>query len=467
MRKLRTQLSLAFLLIVLITVSIISFLSNVLIGRQFHAYKLAGQEAKAQSIVDNLSIQYDHVTNKWNMDSVHTLGMYSLFDGYIIKVRDINGDNVWDAENHDMATCMSIMEDISNRMKEHGTTGDFVTHEFTITQNGKEVGSVSIQYFGPYFLSEGDFKFLDSLNLLLMVVGVFSLLFSFIMAFVLAKRISHPITETAEIAKQIASGNYDTQFEGQTKTQELYHLVTSINYLANALSKQEKLRKQLTADVAHELRTPITTLGSHLEAMIEKVWEPTTERLKSCHEEILRLGKIVMDLESLERAESDNLELNKTPIDLLELTRSVCVTFDGELSNKNLKLEIDGEISVVSIDKDRFSGVITNLVSNAVKYTKGGGRIRILIQDFSEESVFVIEDNGVGIPEEELPFIFERFYRADKSRNRKTGGAGIGLTIVKSVVTAHGGTITAQNGSNGGCVFEIRIPKLYETVRGN
>lgn len=459
MRKLKTQLSLAFVLIVLITVSIISFLSNVLIYRQFQAYILAEQEAKIQSIVDNLSIQYNSVTNKWNLDSVHTLGMYSLYDGYIVKVSDKNGVNVWDAENHDMSTCQSVMVEITNRMKEHGTIGDFVAHEFNITQNGENVGSVSIEYFGPYFWSEGDFMFLDSLNLLLMVVGVFSLLISFIMAFFLAKRISHPIARTSEIAKQIASGNYDIQFEGQTKTRELYNLVTSINFLANALSKQEKLRKQLTADVAHELRTPLTTLGSHLEAMIEKVWEPTTERLKSCHEEILRLGKIVMDLESLERVESNNLKLNKTPIDLLGLTHSVCVTFDGELSNKNLKLEIDGTASIVSIDKDRFSGVISNLVSNAVKYTPDGGQIRVLIQDFPEESMFVIEDNGMGIPEDELPFIFERFYRADKSRNRKTGGAGIGLAIVKSVVTAHGGSITAQNSSQGGCVIAIRLPK--------
>lgn len=460
MRKLRTQLSLAFVLIVLITVSIISFLSNVLIGRQFQAYILAGQEAKIQSIVENLSIQYNGVTKNWNVDSVHTLGMYSLYDGYIIKVRDINGASVWDAENHDMATCQSVMKEITNRMKEHGATGNFVSHEFSITQNSKDVGSVSIEYFGPYFLSEGDFMFLDSLNLLLMIVGIFSLLFSFIMAFVLAKRISHPIAKTSEIAKQIASGNYDIEFEGQTKTKELDNLVTSINYLANVLAKQEKLRKQLTADVAHELRTPLTTLGSHLEAMIEKVWEPTTERLKSCHEEILRLGKIVMDLENLERVESDNLKLNKTSIDLLGLTHSVCVTFDGELSNKNLKLEIDGTVSIVSIDKDRFSGVITNLLSNAVKYTPDGGKIRILVKDFADKCIFVIEDNGMGIPEAELPFIFERFYRADKSRNRKTGGAGIGLAIVKSVVTAHGGSITAHNRTQGGCIIVIKLPKM-------
>jgi signal transduction histidine kinase len=304
-----------------------------------------------------------------------------------------------------------------------------------------------------------DGRFSDCMSGHYFTIAIFSVVFSLLVGGIIAKRISYPITKTADIAKQIASGDYDIQFEDQTRTLELHNLVSSINHLASALSKQEKLRKQLTADVAHELRTPLTTLGSHLEAMIEKVWEPTPERLGSCHEEILRLGKIVKDLESLERAESDCLKLDRASMDLLELTRSVCVTFEGELLGKHLQLDIDGTASVASIDKDRFIGVIANLMSNAVKYTPDGGKIHVSIEDLPQESVFAIEDTGAGIPQEELPFIFERFYRADKSRNRKTGGAGIGLAIVKSVVTAHGGNITAQNLPVCGCRFIIRLPK--------
>jgi signal transduction histidine kinase len=311
-------------------------------------------------------------------------------------------------------------------------------------------------------LTDGQFS--DCMSGHYPTIALFSIVFSLLIGGFIAKRISHPVTRTADIAKQIASGNYDIQFEGQTKTLELHNLVSSINELANALSKQEKLRKQLTADVAHELRTPITTLGSHLEAMIEQVWEPTTERLKSCHEEILRLGNIVMDLESLERVESDNLKLDKTSIDLLEVTHSVCATFETELSNKNLQLDIDGISSVACIDKDRFGGVIANLMSNAVKYTPDGGSIHVLVQDFPKENVFIVEDTGVGVPEDELAFIFERFFRADKSRNRKTGGSGLGLAIVKSVVTAHGGSITAENLPECGCRFAVRLPKDVKKI---
>ena len=459
MRSLKTQVSLAFVLIVLITVSIISFASNVLIKGRFEAYVMAQQNARTKAIVDSLGMQYDTLTNSWSHDAVYTLGMYSLYDGYIIKVFDQDGTTVWDAENHDMARCQQVMDDIAIRMKEYGTAGGVVSQDYTLTQNGQQVGTVSIRFFGPFFLSESDVVFLDALNLLLMVIGIASLLLSFAMSGLLAQRISRPITKTADIAKQIAAGHYDIHFEGQTRTRELHNLMSALNYLADALAKQENLRKQLTADVAHELRTPLTTLGSHLEAMIEGVWQPTPERLKSCHEEIIRLGKLVVDLEHLERAESADPKLDKAPVDMLELIRSVCANFDAELANRNLRLTIEGAVSVISVDKDAMSRVITNLVSNAVKYTPQGGLILITVRDSVNDSIFLVEDNGPGISASELPYIFERLYRADKSRNRGTGGTGIGLAIVKSIVVAHGGTVTAENRPEQGSRFTVTLPK--------
>ncbi|GHU66331.1 hypothetical protein AGMMS49983_15740 [Clostridia bacterium] len=293
-------------------------------------------------------------------------------------------------------------------------------------------------------------------------VALFSAIFSICMGLILARRISLPIVKTVAVTEQIAAGNYDIRFESPTKTTELHNLVEAVNHLADTLSQQEALRKQLTADVAHELRTPLTTLGTHLEAMTEGVWDPTPERLNSCHEEILRLGKMVSDLERLERTEADNLQLDKTDTDLLALARTVSENFDGELSRKNLGLDIRGDASVVPLDKDRITGVIGNLLSNAVKYTPEGGHICITAKDTQSEAFLTIEDTGIGIAEEDLPYIFERFYRADKSRTRGmggTGGAGIGLAIVKSIVAAHGGEVTVKSEPNKGSRFTIRLPK--------
>lgn len=459
MRRLRTQVSLAFVLIVLITVSVISFASNVLIKARFEAYIMSQQNTRAEVITDNLSLQYDVLTNTWSHEGVYTLGMYSLYDGYIIKVFDKDGANIWDAENHDMERCQQVMDDISLRMKAYGTLGGFMSREYTLTQSGQKVGTVSIRFFGPFFLSESDVVFLDALNLLLMVIGIASLLLSAVTGSLLARRIARPITETADIAKQIAAGHYDIEFKGQTRTRELHNLISALKHLADALARQENIRKQLTADVAHELRTPLATLGTHLEAMIEGVWEATPKRLKSCYEETLRLGKMVADLERLERAESADPMLDKESVDMLALTRSLCDNFEAEIANKNLRLTVQGTASIISVDKEAMSRIITNLVSNAVKYSPNGSHIRIFVQDSAHDSVLIVEDNGPGIPESELPFIFERFYRADKSRNRGTGGAGIGLAIVKSLVKAHGGTVTAENRQDQGSRFMMTLPK--------
>lgn len=459
MKSLRTQLTLTIIVVVLVTVALISLLANILIDREFESYIMEQQQMKTEDIISNLGLQYNGLTSSWNVESIHTIGMYALSDGYIIKIYSEDGKSVWDAENHDTSRCNQIMDEISDRMEKYGTEGEFVSQKYAITQNGEKVGDVDIRYYGPYFLSESDSLFLDSLNELLLAICIFSLMFSFIAGWFLAKGISRPIVKTADIAGKISAGNYAIRFEGETKTKELHLLVGAINHLASALDKQENLRKQLTSDVAHELRTPLASVGSHLEAMILNVWEPTSERLKSCYEEIIRLGKIVEDLERLEKVESDNLKLDKADVDLLQLARNVCDNFEAEFANKNLHISIEGKSSVISLDRDRISGVITNLISNAVKYTSEGGRIRVCVQDFDSESILTVEDNGSGIPESELPFVFERFYRADKSRNRNTGGAGIGLAIVKSIVLAHNGTVGVQSVGNGGSCFTVTLPK--------
>jgi signal transduction histidine kinase len=318
---------------------------------------------------------------------------------------------------------------------------------------------VSVGYYGPYFLSEDDFLFLDALNKILVGIGIFSLLISVITGIFLARHLSRPILKTVEVTKDIADGKYETRISGGAGTKEMDQLIGSINHLAESLEKQEALRRQLTADVAHELRTPLTTVQTHVEAILEGVWEPTRERLESCYDEMTRLGNLVNDLESLARIESDNLKLNKTEVDLRELTDRILGSFEKELKDRNLSVEKEGSCSPVQADRDRISQVIINLVSNAVKYTPDGGEIRITLSDSSDSAIFSIRDNGIGIPEEELPYVFERFYRADKSRNRNTGGSGIGLAIVKSIITAHGGTVDADSRIDAGSNFMFMIPR--------
>lgn len=458
----RTQLTMTITLIVLTMVALISILSNIFINIEFEKYAEAQQKQYIQNIIDNLTPQYNGITQQWDTSYIHGIGMSAMYDGYIIKLFDQSGRPVWDAENHDMALCKEIMDEINDRMEEkhnHNKSG-FVSSEFDLKRNGQVIGKVSITYYGPFFYSESDFELLHALNLILFIIGSLSLLSSIVAGFYLAKRISKPIIKTAHIASKIADGNYNIRFEGKTKTKELYELVNAVNNMAESLNRQESLRKQLTSDVAHELRTPLTVVSSHLEAMMEGLWEPTPERLKSCYEEIGRLSGLISDMERLAQIESDNLKLSKSPVDLLELAHTVADYFEIESSRKSLSVEVQGNPSIVNADRDRLSQVIINLLSNAIKYTPENGHIHIFVKDTAENGILTVEDNGIGIPEDELPLIFERFYRTDKSRNRKTGGAGIGLTITKAIVNAHGGKIEVTSSVNKGSCFTITLPKL-------
>ena len=459
MKSLRKQLSLSVLLTLLITIGLIGLLSNWFINREFEKYITELGRERRENIVDDLGRQFDGFKRNWKLDYVHAIGMNALYDGYILKLYDAGGNMVWDAENHDMSLCGQIMNEISARMEERGAEGGFVDNTYEIDQNGKKVGAVSIKYYGPFFMNEADFNFINVMNTVLLVIGILSSACSVVVGCLLARRISRPVTKTAYIAKQISKGNYDIRFEPGTRIRELDDLADAINHLSDALKSQEKLRKQMTADVAHELRTPLTALSSHLEAMIEGLWDATPERLKSCHEEVKRLGTLVEDLGQLAKIEGENLVLNKSRMDLFEIVHTVSDTMKGEISKKNLTLSIKGSPVFAEADKNRFSQVVANLLSNAVKYTPEGGAIEIEVYETDRLGIVKVTDTGIGIPETELPLIFERFYRTEKSRNRKSGGAGIGLAIVKSIVNAHGGTVTVDSIKEQGSCFTVSIPK--------
>lgn len=459
MRKLSTQLSLGFAAIVLAGISLISLASNFLISREFEKYIENQQKSYADRLADNMALSYDPQAGEWNLEYIHGFGMYALNDGYIICVLDMDGEMVWDAENHDMALCHEIMNSIELRMQEKNpeSAGDFVTHNYTLSQNGRTVGSARISYYSPYYYNDNDFHFIRMLNEILIITGAVSLVGAIIAGTVLARRIVRPLVKTMEVTKEISEGNYQIRFESSAKTKELYELAQSVNHMARSLDEQERLRRRLTSDVAHELRTPIANVSAQLEAIVEGVWEPTVERLQGCYDELGRISGIVTDMESLRQIESEQMILEKEPVDLLDIAAAVKQSFAREASEKGLELKVEGESAVISGDPGRLHQAVYNLVSNAVKYSGEQGLIVITVQKKEDKAVVSVEDNGIGIAQEELPFIFERFYRTDSSRSRKTGGSGIGLTIVKAIVQAHGGKITVTSRVGEGSCFTMEI----------
>jgi signal transduction histidine kinase len=387
--------------------------------------------------------------------------MYALYDGYIVKVYDAGGDILWDAEACDMKACSMVMEGIAGRMraKYPYSHGKFTTQDIPMLQNGRNIGMVSVGYYSPYFFDDDDFLFLDALNTVLAGSGILSLLLAAVMGWILARNVSDPIRKTVDAAKRMSAGDYETRIEDRSDVRELDELTASVNSLALSIRRQEDLRKQLTADVAHELRTPLTTIGTHIEAIMEGVWEPTKERLASCYDEILRIGRLVLDMENLAKVESGDLKLDMTPVNLAELAETTIHNFETQIRAKRLNVSAEGSCGPVTADRDRMSQVFVNLISNAVKYTSEGGIIKVVFSETDEAVFFDVSDDGEGISADDLPFIFERFYRADKSRGRATGGSGIGLAVVRSITSAHGGAVEVESSPGCGSRFRVKLPK--------
>ena len=457
--SLRTKLITSYILVALSCVIAISLLANFLLEKQFREYIQENQQRRNQQMVASISQQ---ITSDgiWKVNIIKEIGINGLEQGLIVKVTDNSGRVIWDATVHNQGFCLEMIAHMSRNMNSRypNWKGAYTENKYPIRRGLNKIGTVTIGYYGPFYFNDNDLAFINTLNRILLGVMGFALLLALLIGGIMAKRLSNPISRVIDIAAKIANGIYTIKSEEKTDVREINQLTAAINELAVTLLQQEQLRKQLTADVAHELRTPLSTLQSHFEAMIDGVWQVGPERLKVCHSEIIRLIRLVNDLEKLAKYESENLVIEKTHFDMLALLQEIIINFEGEFNTKNIKLSLTGQPQRVYADRDQISQIVINLLSNALKFTPSGGMVEINLSRANEEIAIVIADNGLGIQAEDLPHIFERFYRGEKSRNRLTGGSGIGLSIAKALVEANQGVIELKSKPGAGTRVKIIIP---------
>lgn len=458
--SLRSRLSLSYILVALVCVLIISIMTNVFLEKQFRVYTIHNQERKNKEITDLIGKQYSD-NGIWNYAAIENIGVNAIEQGMVIKVSNSSDKVIWDAAVHNNGLCKQMLDDMVKRMSkyDHNWDGKYEVKEYPIYHYKREIGNVLIGYYGPFYYNDNDFTFIDTLNKLLIGVGIFSMFFALILGGFMAKWLSNPITRVIRTAENIAKGYFGNRVNEKSTTREINLLTSTINNLAETLERQELLRKRMSADVAHELRTPLATLQSYIEAMIDGIWKPDQERLKSCHEEIMRIIRLVGNLEKLARYESENHKLNKVRYDISEQIQGIIYNFETDFKNKGVEIHFSGESENVFAEKDKISQVIINLISNALKYTPQYGDVEIRVRGTEDIVEISVKDTGTGISAEDLPFVFERFYRADKSRNRLTGGSGIGLTIAKAIVDSHKGEIKVQNNFDRGTEFIVSLPK--------
>jgi two-component system sensor histidine kinase BaeS len=287
-----------------------------------------------------------------------------------------------------------------------------------------------------------------------------------LVSLLVSRQVVAPVHAMMSASQRIAEGNYTERVHvsgdlSKGEQDELAQLALSFNQMAAKLQQTENMRRQLIGDVAHELRTPLTAIKGSMEGLIDGVLPADAETYQAIHREADRLQRLVNDLQELSRVESGAFELDRQSVKVSDLVNSAVARLGKQFEEKDVALEteVPSGLPTVFVDKDRIDQVLLNLVGNALQYTPSGGKVTISAHAQDDEIHIAVADTGIGIPPEHLPHLFTRFYRVDKSRSRAGGGTGIGLTIAKHLVEAHGGRIWAvSSGSGQGSTFIFTLP---------
>lgn len=304
----------------------------------------------------------------------------------------------------------------------------------------------------PMSLSQAISRFLLWGTLLAVILAL-------IFTFFLSRQISAPVKALTLAARRMGKGDLSQRVESKDKS-EMGELAQAFNSMAGELERTERLRRNMVADAAHELRTPLTNIRGYLEAIRDGVKEADADTIHSLDEEAALLSRLVNDLQELSLAEAGELKLVRKGEDIAKLIKQTASALQEQATAKGLSISIalPDRLPLVNIDSHRIIQVLNNLLQNALAHTAKGGTVTIAARQQDNQVEVIVSDTGEGIPAEDMPYLFERFYRVDKSRTRATGGSGLGLTITKRLVEAHGGRIEAYSELGKGSTFTFTLP---------
>lgn len=395
LKSINSKLIISFTLIMIATILSIKLFVNTIFKDSFEKYVDDSNKVEVNHLIE-FDLKNLYTNESWNTEFIENLGIEAIRKGIAIEIYDKNDNKVWSVFEDEKVLSDKTLNDISKNMKSIEKQWDNYFEELKVDINDDE-GNILVGY-----------------------------------AYI---------------------GHY-----ASTYYMENDDLINSINKLSNELNDQENLRKQLTGDIAHELRTPLTSIKGHLDAIIVGIWEPTNERLNSINEEVKRITNLVDELRKLAKFDSGKDNLNKEIVNLKNYIKSIAYNYEGKALEKNIVIKYQLENIEALIDKEKFAQVIINILSNAIKYNNGNNEIYIKVFKKNNSINISIKDSGIGIPKSEYKNIFERFYRLDKSRGANEKGVGVGLTIAKSIVNAHGGEIEVYSEINKGSEFIISLP---------
>ncbi len=343
-----------------------------------------------------------------------------------------------------------------------GTVGHYSYVGVPVYRNGTLEGAVFLAGRAPgaglYGTLRGTAAFVYHHLLALLFAGAGSAAVALVLARLLARGMTQPLRDMANAAERLARGDYSERVP-VTSRDELGRTAATFNRMATELESVERLRRDLVANVSHELKTPISALRAHLENILDGVEEPTPATITVMLQQSERLGRLVEQLLDLSKLESGAMPFEREPVSLSRVVDRVVDEVEmGRASGVDVLNLVPPSIPPVLADEGRLHQVLFNLLDNALRFTPRGGRVTVTAVARESDCEVAVEDTGPGVPSEHQPFVFERFYRVDPSRSRSDGGTGIGLTIAKSVVEGHGGRIWVDRSASGGAAFRFTLP---------
>ena len=339
-------------------------------------------------------------------------------------------------------------------------------HPLQQTENGipiivdsKTIGTVLVGSMIEPVLNPADEDFLRSVNLSILLTSATVGVLAIVLGSLLFRQITLPLRALSLSAQAIATGDLGRRVEVRSDD-EIGQVARSFNRMAESLGQADAQRRNMIADIAHELRTPLTVVQGNLEALMDGVYDLTLENVAAVHKQTVILTRLVADLRDLALAEAGQLRLERKTVSLADVISQVSDGLEVQAHEKGvtMKFETAENLPKIQADEQRITQVLYNLISNALRHTPAGGTITTNAELREDRVLIIVRDTGSGIAPEELPRVFERFYRADRSRARSTGGSGLGLTIAKQIVEAHGGQIWAQSWLGTGSTFAFSLP---------
>ncbi|MBM3128432.1 MAG: HAMP domain-containing protein [Chloroflexi bacterium] len=461
MNSLFARLMFAFALVILIAIAIIFVIVNQTTTNEFRAYTFRGGTTTLEQIARELSAYYAARGGWQGIDQyfAQTFGAgrgrgAPMMAGVALLLADSNG------------TIIASRDGANVGQK---ATSAQLAASLPVQANGRNVGALiaSSQNLAAFDAQQQEFLTRVNLSLLLAgaVAGALALLFGFFLFY----QITAPLNALTTAARKIAAGDFTARV-ANPRGDEIGQVGRAFNAMAEALAQSETARRNMIADIAHELRNPLGVLQGQLEAMLDGVFPTTSEQIASLHDETLLLARLVGDLRDLALADAGQLQITRQPADVRALIERTAGAFALQAHEQNIALTIHcaENLPRANVDAQRIEQVLRNLIGNALRHTPDGGRVSVQCSVLSEQTLGVggqrsavsvrVSDTGSGISSEDLPRVFERFWRGDKARTRAGSGAGLGLAIAKQLIRAHNGAMGVESEAGRGATFWFTLP---------